>query len=1014
MAATGAANCADGDVVSIGANISGGGFTVACSLTLDLSGRNITTNGTIGIAGGRTLTITDSVGGGSIDASTSSGPGISTSGATLVVNAGRITVDGGQNSAAIGGGGLGAGGTVTIEGTADVTARGGAIGGAGIGGGFGGAGGTVTIRGNATVLATGESSAAGIGGGSNGASGTVSISGNATVTASADAGAALGGGAGQPSSGVTISGDATVTATSVMGAAIGGGQGAAGGPITISGGTVTATALGNPNGEGPSAIGGGNRGAGGTVTISGDAVVTATGSRLAAAIGGGRVANGGDLTISDSADVTVFGGTAVGNAAENNKTFGSLILSGTLRLGNATTGTSLLINNSTGGDEVSILSGGRIVGGAPGTDGSAPGTIEGTGSIANAGAITLASTSVSGGVPIKGQHYALSFDSRGGSAVGTVRVFAASLQAGSRALPTPTRAGFTFEGWNSAADGSGTTLTTTTTLPGSSTDGTAVALTYYAQWTQVPVAPSITGAATALGRVGTPFTYTPTVAGAPAPTITTTSALPPGVTLDPGTGALTGTPTAAGTFPVTLSASNASGTATLDVTLTVEEIPVPPTLTGPGTATGTVGSPFTYTPTSLAGTPAPHVQVQSGTLPPGLSVADATGIISGTPTTAGTFAVTLVAINGQTPSATLPITLTIEPAPAAPTISGAATANAAVGVPFTYTPTVGGHPAPTVTTTSALPPGLTLAAGTGVLSGTPTTPGTYPVTLTAANASGSADLGLVVTVVRPAGITGPATATGTVGTPFTYTPTVTGTGPVQVTSTALPPGLSLSPSTGTISGTPSRAGTTSLTLTASNSAGEDDLTVSITIAAAPRAACGDGKDNDGNGAADFPQDLGCTSASDTTEAAPATATRCGTARPITGTGRNDTLRGTARADTLTGLAGKDLLDAKAGNDCVYGGTGDDRIDAGSGDDRINAQAGKDTVDAGVGADYIVAADGTKETIDCGGGTDTVIADRTDILRGCENRVVAPSGRPAESSHHRVRAWWRAAGGSWGF
>jgi len=125
---------------------------------------------------------------------------------------------------------------------------------------------------------------------------------------------------------------------------------------------------------------------------------------------------------------------------------------------------------------------------------------------------------------------------------------------------------------------------------------------------------------------------------------------------------ISGTPTAAGTSTVTLSATNSGGTGSASLTLTIAAAPIPaPVITSATTASGTVGSAFSYqitasnTPTSYGATG----------LPAGLSVKGTSGLISGTPTAAGTSTVTLSATNsGGTGSASL--TLTINPAPAAP------------------------------------------------------------------------------------------------------------------------------------------------------------------------------------------------------------------------------------------------------------------------------------------------------------------------------------------------------------
>jgi hemolysin type calcium-binding protein/WD40 repeat protein len=71
-------------------------------------------------------------------------------------------------------------------------------------------------------------------------------------------------------------------------------------------------------------------------------------------------------------------------------------------------------------------------------------------------------------------------------------------------------------------------------------------------------------------------------------------------------------------------------------------------------------------------------------------------------------------------------------------------------------------------------------------------------------------------------------------------------------------------------------------------------------------------------------------------------------------------------------------------DNLKGGPGNDTIRAGAGNDRINPGAGRDTVFGGAGNDTIQAVDKTRDVIDCGAGRDTVVADKIDVLKGCES------------------------------
>ncbi len=83
----------------------------------------------------------------------------------------------------------------------------------------------------------------------------------------------------------------------------------------------------------------------------------------------------------------------------------------------------------------------------------------------------------------------------------------------------------------------------------------------------------------------------------------------------------------------------------------------------------------------------------------------------------------------------------------------------------------------------------------------------------------------------PPTITSASTASGTVGSPFSYTITATNN-PTSFNATGLPAGLSVNTTTGVISGTPTAAGSSSVTLSATNSAGTGTATLALTIQAA--------------------------------------------------------------------------------------------------------------------------------------------------------------------------------------
>jgi hypothetical protein len=162
-----------------------------------------------------------------------------------------------------------------------------------------------------------------------------------------------------------------------------------------------------------------------------------------------------------------------------------------------------------------------------------------------------------------------------------------------------------------------------------------------------------------------------------------------------------------------------------------------------------------------------------------------------------------------------------------PFISSAVAANGYTGKPFNYAIT--GTNSPTNYNATGLPSGLSVNSTTGVISGTPAVGGTFNVTISATNASGTGTALLVLAVYTlPPLITSSATATGTKGYAFNYTNTASN-GPTSFAASPLPPGLSLNSITGVISGTPTAAGTYSLTLSATNPLGTGTKVLTLTI-----------------------------------------------------------------------------------------------------------------------------------------------------------------------------------------
>jgi hypothetical protein len=248
----------------------------------------------------------------------------------------------------------------------------------------------------------------------------------------------------------------------------------------------------------------------------------------------------------------------------------------------------------------------------------------------------------------------------------------------------------------------------------------------------VDQAPAITSANNATFTTDAAGTFSLTLTGFPAPTVTEAMALPKGVTFDPTTGLLSGTPAVGtgGTYNLSFTASNGVGSdATLTFTLTVDQAPA---ITSANSATFTTGSAGSFS-LKASGFPTPTF-AEAGALPDGVTFDN--GILSGTPAegTGGSYALTLTASNGIGSAATQSFTLTVDQAPAITSNNNTLFVTGSNGS-FTFTAT--GFPAPTFTENGALPNGVMFVNGT--LSGVPSaaSAGTYSIVITAANETGT-------------------------------------------------------------------------------------------------------------------------------------------------------------------------------------------------------------------------------------------------------------------------------------
>jgi hypothetical protein len=364
---------------------------------------------------------------------------------------------------------------------------------------------------------------------------------------------------------------------------------------------------------------------------------------------------------------------------------------------------------------------------------------------------------------------------------------------------------------------------------------------------------TVTTASLPNGVVGTAYplqTLTANGGQAPFRWSVSTGVLPPGLTLNATQGTISGTPTATGTYPFTVLvndalSNNASARLSIAVTASGVTITIAPTTLPPGSvntaysqALTAAGGQAPYTWAILVPPPTNSTGLPGGGLPAGLTLNPATGVISGTPTTAGTSIFTVVATDSNKVTGQVPLSIVITPTPLSVTTT--TLPNGTVGTAYSQTLAATGGTSPyTWTNTGALPAGLTLNASTGVISGTPTAAATSPFTAIVTDAAkGTAQQALSILIVAPLTVSAtlPAPTAGA-----SYSQTITATGGVPpykfaVTSGSLPAGFSLNASTGVISGTATSTGTSNFTISVTDSVGTvvaRALTLSVTAPAPP-------------------------------------------------------------------------------------------------------------------------------------------------------------------------------------
>lgn len=388
------------------------------------------------------------------------------------------------------------------------------------------------------------------------------------------------------------------------------------------------------------------------------------------------------------------------------------------------------------------------------------------------------------------------------------------------ALPKP---GYVFTGWQGTAASTSPTVTWTPSAA--------------ASYTAVFAAASSVGAPT-IAAVGAQTFYTGdrvnllVSATDPAglPLTYTAKSLPSGLNMYAGNGRIYGQISTPGTYTTTVTVSNGKTSSTSTITWTVTNRVVaasnlPPVITQPVAPAAQVGV-VTSLQVQAVDPEAEALSYSASGLPPGLSIGPATGVISGTPTLAGSHAVQVTVQDAQGASAVSRFTWTVAAANQAPTVSAVAAQSSTVGVAVNLALSASDPEGGALTwSATGLPAGLVISPTTGAISGKPTSVGASTVQVTVKDAQGAGSAVSFSWTVKAANqaptVAAVAAQTTRVGTATSLALGVSDAdgGALTCSATSLPAGLTVNATACTISGTPTTAGTLTTVVKVTDAAG---------------------------------------------------------------------------------------------------------------------------------------------------------------------------------------------------
>jgi hypothetical protein len=254
------------------------------------------------------------------------------------------------------------------------------------------------------------------------------------------------------------------------------------------------------------------------------------------------------------------------------------------------------------------------------------------------------------------------------------------------------------------------------------------------------------------GTVGTPYSQPFSAIGGVLPyTWSISSGNTDGLTLDAATGNLAGTPQSAGTFNFTVQVADKNGSVASGSYSLVVNTPALSILLGAPLQPGNVGVAYSQKlPVQATGGTPPYTWSITAGLPPGLSFDPSTLILSGTPTAAGTFNMTVQVSDAGGLTTTRTLALAIGSAGLSIT-TARQLPDAVINVPYSQSLAATGGQPPYRWSANGLPAGLTINSATGQISGTPTAAGPFGIAITVTdNALANASDRFTMNVTLPA------------------------------------------------------------------------------------------------------------------------------------------------------------------------------------------------------------------------------------------------------------------------